>query len=310
MVESKIPGASILKRGKVRDIWEIEGNRNLLAIVTSDGISAFDVVLPTSIPGKGMVLNQLSKFWMNYLEDIVPNHLYKTADSSNIFSFSSELRDRVATVKKATVIPFECIVRGHMSGSFWKEYLNEWPDRSYVNILGHYLRPNLRESEEFPAPIFTPSTKSEEGHDMNLSYNGMVENLRMWLYGHSEIRDIVSAEVLAQTLRSTSIALYLAGKEYALKRGIIIADTKFEFGFVGDQLTLIDEVLTPDSSRFWPVDSYRAGGPQKSLDKQYVRDWLVKKAKWNGKLPAPKLPKQVVEKTSEKYIEIFNRLTK
>ncbi len=327
LVKSEIPGAKLFKRGKTKDIYKVamtgycgKGKpEELLLIVATDRISAFDRVLPSVIPGKGKFLNQLTIFWMDKLRNIVPNHIYSSDDDyclahirEDSYWSGEELKGRVILVKKAEVIPIVCIVRGYLCGSLWTEYCRhrEQSGRSTVFPLGHELPIDLKESEELPRPIFTPSTKAEKGHDENLAYKGMVQYLRTWLFKHPEIRQVVNAEVLAQTLRSTSIALYLAAQKYALKWRIIIADTKFEFGFIDGQLTLIDEVLTPDSSRFWEWETYEPGKPQKSLDKQFVRDWLTKEAEWNGEPPAPELPELVVEETSKKYQEIFKRLTK
>lgn len=309
VTEIEIPG--FLKRsGKVREIFEVFPKE--LLIVSTDRISAYDVVLPTGIPDKGRILNQLSAFWMNLLKRVVPNHLV-SVDGYECFPLlaplSSQKMDilegRIMLVKKAEVIPVECVVRGYISGSLWQAYQEALPRGQ---VLGHELPANLQESEELPVPIFTPATKATEGHDINLTYDEMVNHLTLWLLEHPDIKRFTSADLLAQRLLAKSLALYQRAKKYARRRGIIIVDTKFEFGFVGRKLTLIDEVFTPDSSRFWPADSYEPGRPQESFDKQYVRDWLDNVAKWNHEPPAPELPEDVVKKTREKYLTIYQGL--
>ncbi len=278
------------KRGKVRDIYDL-GNE--LLIVATDRISAFDVVLPNGIPKKGKVLTQISKFWFNKTRDIIPNHLISTDvdDYPKVFWNHREiLQERSMLVKKAHPLPVECIVRGYISGSGWKEY------QRFNSISGIKLPSGLVESSKLERPIFTPSTKAEEGkHDENISFERVVEIL---------------GEGLAERIRIVSISIYNRAMEIAEEKGIIIADTKFEFGIDEDsgELVLIDELLTPDSSRFWPKDEYQPGGPQRSFDKQFVRDYLLS-ISWNQKPPAPSLPPDVVEKTTEKYIEALRRLT-
>ncbi len=288
MLKSRFSGLKLLKRGKVRDIYEIEDK---LLIVASDRISAFDVVMDDPIPDKGRILTSISLFWFEQLKGIVENHLV-TADVSQYpsacRSYAKELQGRSMLVKKARPLPVECIVRGYLSGSGWAEYV------SGQSICGIPLPAGLVESEKLPEPIFTPSTKEEQGlHDLNISYERAAEIL---------------GEHVAREIRSLSIEIYKFGRDLAAKKGIIIADTKFEFGFVDGRIILIDEVLTPDSSRFWPMDAYRAGGPQSSFDKQFLRDYL-NSLDWPKEPPPPKLPSDVVRKTREKYLEAFSRLT-
>jgi phosphoribosylaminoimidazole-succinocarboxamide synthase len=276
-----------VRRGKVRDIYDLG---DTLLLVSTDRISAFDWVLPTGIPDKGRVLTQLSRFWFEHFKD-VPNHMI----SCDVNDFDlpagvdkSAFEGRSMLVRKTSVVPIECVVRGYLSGSGWAEY------QKNGSVCGIELATGLRESEMLPGAIFTPATKAEQGmHDENISY------------------DEACAQVgreLAKQLSQRSIDLYTRGAEYAAGRGIIIADTKFEFGLVDDELILIDEVLTPDSSRFWPADSYEPGHGQPSYDKQYVRDWLTKSG-WDKNSPPPELPAEVVAKTREKYIEAFERIT-
>lgn len=275
-------------QGKVRDIYDL-GDR--LLMVASDRISAFDVVLPDPIPYKGEVLTKLSLFWFDLLGDVVPNHLLSAdvADLPKQFAQHAEwLRGRFMLVKKASVYPVECIVRGYLAGSGWNEYRREG------TVCGLPLPGGLVESSRLDDPIFTPSTKAEIGdHDENISFERMIET--------------VGSEV-AEELRSTSIAVYANAREHAAARGIIIADTKFEFGSVDGELTLIDEVLTPDSSRFWPADFYEPGHGQPSFDKQFVRDWLEASG-WDKTPPPPALPADVVEATSAKYIQAYELIT-
>ena len=305
------------RSGKVREIFELSAE--LLLIVTTDRISAFDVVLPTGIPDKGKILNQLSVFWTNYLDEIIPNHLISSDDQTCLAylgplpsEVAEELKGRIMVVKRAEVIPVECVVRGYISGSLWKEYENQrgekGPKPYQIPVYGHLLPGNLVESEELPFPIFTPTTKSATGHDINLTYEEMVNHLTLWLAEHPQIKRLIDTDFLAQDLRAMSLELYYTAQEYAKRQGIIIADTKFEFGFVEGKLTLIDEVLTPDSSRFWPADSYEPGRPQDNFDKQYVRDWLDKEACWDHEPPVPELPEDVVERTRGRYINIYLRL--
>ena len=275
-------------QGKVRDIYDL--GRALL-IVATDRLSAFDVVLPDPVPYKGEVLTRISLFWFDRLGHIVPNHLL-TADTCDLpdelAKHADALRGRFMIVKKAEVFPIECIVRGYLAGSGWKEY------REHGTVCGQKLPEGLLESSRLPEPVFTPSTKAAVGdHDENISFERMVE--------------IVGAGHATQ-LRDASLALYSAARDHAAARGIIIADTKFEFGLVDGELTLVDEVLTPDSSRFWPADEYEPGHGQPSFDKQFVRDWLEASG-WDKKPPAPPLPEDVLALTAEKYIEAYELLT-
>ncbi len=282
----------LVKRGKVRDVYDV-GNEKLLLIVACDRISAFDCVLPTPIPQKGTLLTQMSNFWFHKTAHIVPNHLVDTNPEWMDWYYDDDWdydrwRGRIVLVKKAKSLPVEAIVRGYLAGSGWKEY------QKSGTVCRIALPGGLRESERLPEPIYTPSTKAEAGaHDENISFEQSVE--------------LLGAE-LAGKVRDLSLKLYSYAAEYALKRGIIIADTKFEFGLVDGELVLIDEVLTPDSSRFWPVDRYEPGRPQTSFDKQYVRDYL-ESIQWDKKPPAPELPLEVACQTTEKYQEAYVRLT-
>ncbi|MEM7317048.1 MAG: phosphoribosylaminoimidazolesuccinocarboxamide synthase [Planctomycetota bacterium] len=274
-----------VKRGKVRDIYDL-GEQLLL--VTTDRLSAFDWVLPTGIPDKGRVLTQISKFWFDRLD--APNHLIST----NVDDFplpedtdSDSLDGRTMLVKKSQVVPVECVVRGYLAGSGWKEY------QSNGTVCGIKLPDGLRESDKLPEPIFTPATKAEEGHDENISFERMVE--------------LVGAD-LSNELRTRSLNVYQQGADLARDKGIIIADTKFEWGTVDGEIILIDEVMTPDSSRFWPADQYEPGKGQVSFDKQFARDWLSE-TDWDKNSPPPELPEEIVGKTREKYVEAFERLT-
>jgi len=274
-------------RGKVRDVYLL--GKNLL-IVTTDRISAFDVVLPNGIPDKGVILTKLSEFWFRHTEQIVPNHLVSTdpSDLPNfLYGYTHLIENRFMLVRKAQRIDIECVVRGYLAGSAWEEY------KQSGTVAGQRLPNGLRESERLPEPIFTPSTKSENGHDKNISV--------------FELTSLVG-EDLARQLESHSLALYRAAETQAANRGIIIADTKFEFGFIDGVLCVIDEMLTPDSSRFWDAQCYKVGESQPSYDKQFVRDWLQQSG-WNKEPPAPTLPDEVVQKTAEKYLEAYRRIT-
>ncbi|MBW1850097.1 MAG: phosphoribosylaminoimidazolesuccinocarboxamide synthase [Deltaproteobacteria bacterium] len=286
--KSNFEDITLLKRGKVRDVYEIEDQ---LLIVASDRISAFDVVMDAPIPDKGKILTDISLFWFNLLAPIVENHLISTDPTEYpevCRKYRKQLMGRSMLVKKTEPLKVECIVRGYLSGSGWKEYL------SNGSVCGIPLPDGLKESEKLPEPIFTPSTKAEEGmHDENISFEKAV--------------DIVGEEI-AQKVRRISLEIYEFGRALADEKGIIVADTKFEFGVKDGRLILIDEVLTPDSSRFWPVDEYRAGGPQKSFDKQFLRDYLAE-INWPKQPPPPKLPIEVIEKTREKYLEALEKLT-
>jgi len=282
--ETSLPGLPVL-RGKVRDIYDL-GDRLLL--VSTDRISAFDWVLPTGIPDKGRVLTQIAAFWFQLLEE--PNHLISTDVEEMDLPAGTELRlfaGRSTLCRKTEVVPIECVVRGYLAGSGWKEYVRSGA------VCGLELPAGLRECAQLPAPIFTPATKAAEGHDENISFDRMGE-----LVG----RD------LSEELRRRSLRIFRRGSEYALRRGIIVADTKFEFGLIGDELLLIDEVLTPDSSRFWPADQYSPGRGQPSFDKQYVRDWLSS-TDWDKNSPPPPLPEEVVAKTRRKYVDAYELLT-
>jgi phosphoribosylaminoimidazole-succinocarboxamide synthase len=288
LLHTDFPELELYASGKVRDLYRAD-NEHLLFVAT-DRISAFDYVLATGIPNKGRVLTQLSLFWFEFLKDIVPNHLV-TADvdryPQHLRKYQDQLRGRSMLVVHADMVPVECVVRGYISGSAWKEYQEKG------SISGIALPHGLRESDKLPRPIFTPATKATTGHDENISF--------------AEMKKIVGAS-LSEQLRDLSLRIYQAAADYAAARGIIIADTKFEFGRTAAGLVLADEVLTPDSSRFWPVDTYAPGRGQQSFDKQYVRDYL-EQIHWNKQPPAPSLPPEVAENTSGKYIESYRRLT-
>jgi len=288
LLQSDLPGVPLLFRGKVRDIYDL-GDRLLL--VATDRVSAFDVVLPTGIPGKGALLTQLSAFWFEATRGLVPNHLVTARVEEfpePLPRFAEQLRGRAMLVRRAQRIDVECVVRGYLAGSAWAEY------RKSGTVAGLRLPASLRESERLPEPVFTPATKAASGHDQNISV--------------AELRDLAGAD-LARKLEERSLALYRFAHERALARGIILADTKFEFGWLGGEVILIDEALTPDSSRFWSAADYRVGQSQPSFDKQYVRDWLEASG-WNKEPPAPALPPEVVQKTAEKYREAYERLTR
>lgn len=287
-MQTDFQGVGAPKRGKVRDIYDL-GEK--LLIVVSDRISAFDVILPEGIPGKGAVLNQISKYWFDNTTDIIPNHLISTEVSDfphEFHAYADVLRGRSMLVRKTKPLPVECIVRGYITGSGWKEY-----QRS-ESVCGIALPAGLLESDKLESPIFTPSTKAEEGeHDENITFAETVELI---------------GQELSERVRDVSIALYTKARDIADRKGIIIADTKFEFGLDDEgQLILIDEALTPDSSRFWPKDDYEPGRSQKSFDKQFVRDYLSSIG-WDKNPPAPSLPSDVVEKSSEKYHEALEKL--
>jgi phosphoribosylaminoimidazole-succinocarboxamide synthase len=274
--------------GKVRDVYLLDSER--LLFVATDRISAFDYVLATGIPSKGRVLTQLSLFWFDFLREIVPNHLI-TADVTSfpaaLKKYSDQLQGRSMLVRRAEMFPVECVVRGYISGSAWKEY------KSTGRVCGIDLPTGLKESDKFPEPIFTPATKAVSGHDENISFDDMAK--------------LVGADA-ARQLRDISLKIYQKAADYALTKGIIIADTKFEFGRTSAGITLADEVLTPDSSRFWPADKYQPGQTQESFDKQYVRDYL-EEIRWNKQPPAPALPQEVARRTSEKYREAYTQIT-
>lgn len=285
LLESSLPEQSV-RRGKVRDVYDF-GDR--LLFVATDRISAFDYILPSGIPRKGEVLTRISQFWFDQLS--VANH-FLTDDLSSLGlaeEITAPLAGRSIVVRKTQVVPVECVVRGYLAGSGWTEY------QAHQTVCGISLPPGLVESDQLPEPIFTPATKAEEGHDENITFEQMcaVEGV---------------GEDLATQLKTLSLQIYSEGAQYAAQRGIIIADTKFEFGLVDGKIILIDEVLTPDSSRFWPQDRYQPGGTQESFDKQYVRNWLLQSG-WDRNSPPPELPSEVVAGTTDKYIEAFERLT-
>jgi len=286
LLQTDFPGLPLHASGKVRDLYLLDGR---LLFVATDRISAFDYVLATGIPNKGKVLTQLSLFWFDFLKPIVASHVV-TADVDQypevLQPYREELRGRSMLVVQADMVPIECVVRGYISGSAWKEYQQKG------SVCGIPLPAGLKESEKLPEPIFTPAIKATSGHDENISFAEMVQR---------------AGPGLSEQLRDLSIRVYRAAADYAAERGIIIADTKFEFGHTPAGLVLADEVLTPDSSRFWPAAQYKPGGPQESFDKQYVRDYL-EKIRWNKQPPAPALPADVAQHTSEKYVEAYRRL--
>ena len=288
LLQTDFPDLELYASGKVRDIYRLDDDR--LLFVATDRISAFDYVLATGIPHKGRVLTQISLFWFDFLRDLVANHVI-TAEVEQypaaVQKYADQLRGRSMLVTRAEMAPVECVVRGYVSGSAWKEY------KTTGRVCGIELPKGLRESDRLPEPIFTPATKASTGHDENITFE--------------EMKRLVGTE-LSTKLRDLSLAIYRKAAEYALGKGIIIADTKFEFGTTAHGITLADEVLTPDSSRFWPADKYRPGQAQESFDKQYVRDYL-EEIRWNKLPPAPALPGEVTRRTSEKYTEAYYRLT-
>ena len=288
LLQTDFPELQLHASGKVRDVYQLDNER--LLFVATDRISAFDYVLATGIPHKGRVLTQMSLFWFNFLSDIVPNHLI-TADVDQypqiLKNHADQLRGRSMVVQRAQMFPVECVVRGYISGSAWKEY------KASGEVCGIALPAGLREADAFPEPIFTPSTKATSGHDENISFSKMCE--------------LVGTET-ASTLRDLTLRVYRKAAAYALQHGIIIADTKCEFGRTARGITLADEVLTPDSSRFWPADQYAPGRAQESYDKQYVRDYL-EEIRWNKQPPAPALPADVARRTSEKYLDAYLQIT-
>lgn len=289
LLTTNIPELKLCNRGKVRDIYEIN---NTLLIIATDRISAFDVVLPSGIPYKGQVLTGLSEFWFKYTSCIIKNHLITThiehMGNPVVSQHKDTLTGRSMLAKKVKVVPVECVVRGYLAGSGWKEY------QKTQSICGIKLPAGLKESDQLPEPIFTPSTKATIGHDENITF--------------SQVTDMVGKK-LAEELKENSMKLYLLARDYALDRGIIICDTKFEWGITEDNTTiLIDEALTPDSSRFWPQDGYEPGKPQHSYDKQFIRDYL-ESIHWDKKPPAPALPPEIIQKTSEKYLNAYKALT-
>ena len=275
-----MPGYKLRARGKVRDIYE---DHDRLLIVATDRISAFDYILATGIPDKGRVLTQMTLFWLDFLKDIVPNHLFST----NVSALPPEFEGRSMWVKKAQMFDVECVARGYLSGSGWKDYVRTG------SLCGIPLPTGLRESDALPEPIFTPATKAQSGHDENIPFETVVA--------------MIGGQTAAR-LRDLTLTIYRKAAEYARSRGIIIADTKFEFGVVEGKILLADEVLTPDSSRFWPAETYSPGGAQPSYDKQFVRDYL-ESIQWNKQPPAPALPEDVARRTSEKYKDAYRTLT-
>ena len=288
VVKTNLEGLKLVRRGKVRDVYEIDDN---LLIVASDRMSAFDVVMDDPIPDKGKILTAISTFWFNKLKDVVENHIISVNPDEypeKCRRFRDQLRGRSMLVKKAQPLAVECIVRGYVSGSGWAEY------RKKGSICDIPLPKGLPESGKLPEPVFTPSTKAEIGeHDENISFEKAVKIL---------------GKETAEEVRRLSLMIYETGRDFAHGKGIIIADTKFEFGFAGNRLILIDEVLTPDSSRFWPMDTYSPGGPQESFDKQFLRDYL-NGLDWPKQPPPPRLPKEIIEKTRDRYLEALKRLT-
>jgi phosphoribosylaminoimidazole-succinocarboxamide synthase len=287
LIESPLPNRT--HRGKVRDTYDLGDGR--LLIVATDRISAFDVVLPTGIPDKGAVLTQMSEHWFDVTKDVVPNHFIRLADGTAAddlpFALPDDLKGRSTIVKKAQRLDVECIARGYITGSAWAEY------KAAGTVCGVRMPAGMVESEQFPEPLFTPTTKADVGHDENMSA--------------AELVGLVGPEY-ANAIRLRTLALYKYCAQYALERGIIIADTKFEFGIVDGEPIIIDEMLTPDSSRFWPADQYEPGRPQPSFDKQFVRDYLTDSG-WNREPPAPDLPPDIVEKTTQRYHEAYRLLT-
>lgn len=283
--ETHFEGITPIARGKVRDIYDL-GDK--LLIVATDRLSAFDVVMPTPIPDKGRVLTQLSLFWFHLLSDVIPNHVLSATDFPAPFvRFQEALAGRSMVVKKTQPLPIECVVRGYLSGSGWKEY------KATGRVCGIAPPRGLRESDKLPEPIFTPATKAATGHDENISFDRAAEMI---------------GGALAEKVRSASLEIYRRAAGYAELRGILLADTKFEFGLLGSELIWIDEALTPDSSRFWPAAKYRPGSPQPSFDKQFVRDYL-EQVRWPKTPPGPELPEEVVAGTRAKYREAFRILT-
>jgi phosphoribosylaminoimidazole-succinocarboxamide synthase len=285
--EISIPELKLYKKGKVRDVYEVE---DLLLVVASDRISAFDYVLPSLVPEKGKILTQLSRFWFDYTALVCPNHLL-TTEINEFPSFLRKYREilekRSMLVRKTEVVPVECVVRGYLSGSGWKDY------RDTGRISGVKLPLGLKEADHLEQLIFTPATKAQEGHDINISFK--------------EMQKLIGSR-LAQKIKRLSFKLYQKASFHALKKGIIIADTKFEFGLRKGEILLVDEIFTPDSSRFWPLASYSPGKPQPSLDKQFVRDYL-ESTNWDKKSPPPPLPESIIKQTAERYFEIYRLLT-
>ncbi|MBN18014.1 MAG: phosphoribosylaminoimidazolesuccinocarboxamide synthase [Chloroflexi bacterium] len=281
----KVNLPNLLYRGKVRDTFPMSDNR--LLIVATDRISVFDVVLPSTIPGKGIVLSKISSFWFDLTKDIIPNHLIDLAIDNDELDIDSEILQRGSVVKKAERIDVECVVRGYITGSAWSEY------KKIGKVAGFNMPNDLKEGDKFPVPLFTPTTKAEVGHDEPLTMD--------------EVKNMVGND-MAGKLESISIEIYNFAHEFALSKGILIADTKMEFGMIDGNLTLIDELLTPDSSRFWDLNGYSPGKSQPNYDKQFVRDW-VDSAGWDHEPPAPELPTEIIKKTQDRYLQAYNKLT-
>ena len=288
ILNTDFPKLKLYAKGKVRDIYEVGEN---LLLVSSDRISAFDIIMNQGIPYKGMVLTKISEFWFDFTKDIIPNHFITTDVNKypeECKEYAEVLKNRSMLIKKAKVVPIECIVRGYITGSGWKDY------KRTGEISGIKLKEGLKESEKFPEPLFTPSTKAEIGeHDENISAEQAMQ---------------ITDKETFNTVKDATIKIYKKASEYALTKGIIIADTKFEFGKVNDEIILVDEVLTPDSSRFWPQDKYQVGSGQASYDKQFLRDYLLS-INFNMQPPPPPLPDEIIQKTSEKYLDIYKKLT-
>jgi phosphoribosylaminoimidazole-succinocarboxamide synthase len=287
ILETNYKEYPLISKGKVRDIYDLKDS---LLIITTDRISAFDRILPQGIPDKGRVLNLISVFWFEMTKHLIDNHLISCSIDDlpqDLKKYGEELDGRFIIAKKAKMLPVECIVRGYITGSAWSEY------KKSGTVCGIKIREGMKESEKFDEVIFTPSTKAESGHDINISFEKMCK---------------IVGEDTATKIRECSIKVFQFASDYAYQRGIIIADTKFEFGFYNDNLILCDEVLTPDSSRFWPLERYEVGKSQPSFDKQFVRDYLLSIG-WSGEFPAPNLPPDVIQKTTEKYIESYEKLT-
>ena len=288
LTTTNLPGITLRARGKVRDVYSIGEDR--LLIIATDRISAFDYILATGIPDKGRVLTAMSLFWFDFLKDVTPNHLISAnVDEypNELHQFRDQLEGRSMLVHRANMVDVECVARGYISGSGWKDY------KRTGSICGIALPAGLRESDKLPEPIFTPATKAQTGHDENVSFETVAGQIGI---------------DLTNRLRDLTLAIYRKASDYAATKGIILADTKFEFGFVGEQLLLGDEVLTPDSSRFWPAATYAPGGAQPSYDKQFVRDYL-ESIQWNKQPPAPALPDEIAQHTSEKYKQAYRELT-
>jgi phosphoribosylaminoimidazole-succinocarboxamide synthase len=287
LLDIDLPGIKPFKKGKVRNVFDLGDS---LLLVASDRISAFDSVMPNGIPDKGAILTQISLFWFDYTKDLIKNHIIESDVNKYpeiLKPYKAQLAKRSVIGKKAKLIPVECVVRGYLSGSGWKDY------QKSQSICGIKLPSGLRESEKLPEPIFTPTTKADEGHDLNIT--------------EKEVIDLVGKEI-ATYIKEKTLAAYKMSADYADKKGIIIADTKFEFGFYDNEIIIIDEMLTPDSSRFWPKDLYKVGQGQPSYDKQFVRDYL-ETIKWDKEPPAPKLPETIVTQTRNKYFEAFTKIT-